>query len=321
MIQTDIAEPKILPMDSIHQITHTMLQQAVSDPQTFWSDMGQQAIHFGIKVLMALIIFALGYWMTRLVKKVLVGFFKRHHTERTIASFVISLVNIVLMTVLVIITISTLGIDTTSFAALLAAGGMAIGMALSGTVQNFAGGIMLLAFKPFKAGDFIEAQGYMGTVMSVSIVSTKILTTDNRVIILPNGTLFNGTINNFAAQPVRRVDIEVSVAYGSDPAKCIEALLSIIRSDSRILTSADKRPEIKSTSSVDTQHAPIPDPFVGLLKLNSNDITFVTRSWGLTENYWDVYFELQKRFYTELPQMGFQFAYPHCDVTIVKHND
>lgn len=305
-------------MDSIHQVTHSMMTQAIHDPQSFWSGIGEQAIHFGIKVLMALIIFAVGYWLTRVVRKILIRFFTRHKTEGTIASFVVSLVNIVLMLVLVIITISTLGIDTTSFAALLAAGGMAIGMALSGTVQNFAGGIMLLIFKPFRAGDFIEAMGYMGTVMSVSIVSTKILTTDNRVIILPNGTLFNGTINNYSAQPLRRVDIEVSVEYGSDADACIGLLQQLILEDSRVLTSKDKRPAAASSSAVDLQNVPIPDPFVGLLSLNSNDITFVTRSWVLAENYWDVRFDLQKRFYTELPKHGFGFAYPHMDVTLVK---
>lgn len=305
-------------MDSIHQVTHEMMRQAIQDPQTFWSEIGEQAIHFGIKVLMALAIFALGYWLTRLVKKILIRFFTRHKTEATVASFIISLVNIILLTTLVIITISTLGVDTTSFAALLAAGGMAIGMALSGTVQNFSGGIMLLVFKPFKAGDFIEAMGYMGTVMSVSIVSTKILTTDNRVVILPNGTLFNGTINNFSAQPLRRVDIEVSVAYGSDADKCIELLHKMIAEDERTLTSKDKRPKTNSTSSVNLHNAPIPDPFVGLLSLNANDITFVTRTWVRAENYWDFKFDMQKRFYTELPQHGFQFAYPHMDVTIVK---
>lgn len=305
-------------MDSIHQITHSMMQQAIHDPQSFWAGIGQQAIHFGLKVLMALIIFAVGYWLTRIVRKVLIGFFTRHKTERTIASFVVSLVNIMLMVILVIITISTLGVDTTSFAALLAAGGMAIGMALSGTVQNFAGGIMLLIFKPFKAGDFIEAMGYMGTVMSVTIVSTKILTTDNRVIILPNGTLFNGTINNFSAQPLRRVDLEVSVEYGTDADACIELLRSMILEDARVLTSKDKRPRATSPSAVDLRDAPIPDPFVGLLSLNANDITFVTRSWVLSENYWDVRFDLQKRFYTELPKHGFSFAYPHMDVKVVK---
>ena len=153
--------------------------------------------------------------------------------------------------------------------------------------------------------------------MAVSIVSTKILTTDNRVIILPNGTLSNGTINNFSAQPLRRVDINVSVAYGSNADACIALLLSMMKEDKRVLSSADKRPVSTSSSAVNLQGIPIPDPFCGLSSLNSNDITFVTRCWVRVEDYWDVYFDLQKRFYTELPQHGFDFAYPHMDVNII----
>lgn len=317
-LDIDLTNPPVVTGDSLRNVTETILQQVHSDPSAFWHDMGQQAIHFGLKVLAALLIYIIGAWLIRRVKKVLANIFKRRKTERTLASFVSSFVSIMLTIVLVIVTVSTLGVDTTSLAALLAAGGMAIGMALSGTVQNFAGGIMLLVFKPFKSGDFIEAQGYTGTVMDVSIVSTKILTLDNRVVILPNGALSNGNINNFSAQKIRRVDLEVSVAYGSDADKCIETLLELVNSDSRVLTSKDERPLPESSSSVNTKGMPIPDPFVALSSLNANDITFVVRVWVRSEDYWNVYFDAQKRFYTELPKRGFRFAYPHCDVTLVK---
>ena len=177
---------------------------------------------------------------------------------------------------------------------------------------------MLLVFKPFKAGDFIEAQGYSGTVMDVSIVATKVLTTDNRVVILPNGALSNGTINNFSAQPLRRVDWEVSVEYGSDAEKCKQCILSLLAEDPRILSSADSRPKTESSSAVDTSLLPIADPFVALKSLNENDITFVVRAWVRGKDYWDVFFGLQERFYTELPPQGFTFAYPHVDVTMLK---
>lgn len=316
----DVENPTIekLSPDSMKAVTQQLLHQVKDDPNSFLTTLGEHALQFGMKLLSALLIYMIGAWLIRYIKKMLTALFTRKKTEKTLASFVTSLVSISLTTLLIVITVSTLGINTTSLAALLAAGGMAIGMALSGTVQNFAGGIMLLIFKPFKAGDFIEAMGYMGTVMSVTIVSTKILTTDNRVIILPNGTLFNGTINNFSAQPLRRVDLEVSVEYGTDADACIDLLMSMILEDERVLTSKDKRPRATSPSAVDLRDAPIPDPFVGLLSLNANDITFVTRSWVLSENYWDVRFDLQKRFYTELPKHGFSFAYPHMDVKVVK---
>ena len=225
--------------------------------------------------------------------------FDHRNTEPTIASFVTSFISISLTVLLVIISVSTLGVDTTSLAALLAAGGLAIGMALSGTVQNFAGGLMLLAFKPFKAGDLIEAQGVTGKVVEVNITVTKILTPDNRVVILPNGALSNGVINNFNGRPMRRVEWMVSVSYGVDAAKCKEAILAIINSDERVL-------------QADTDMAAL------YKELNITAFQpFVARAWVRADDYWDVFFTLQERFYTELPPQGFTFAYPHVDVTML----
>ena len=170
--------------DSIRAGARMMIETAKNDPRTFWQEVGESMLQFGIKVLAALLLFVIGMLLIRWVKNILNRVFARRKTEPTIASFVSSFVSISMTILLVVITVSTLGVNTTSLAALLAAGGMAIGMALSGTVQNFAGGIMLLAFKPFKAGDFIEAQGTSGKVIEVNITATKILTVDNRVVIL-----------------------------------------------------------------------------------------------------------------------------------------
>ena len=299
-----------------------MIEFAKTDPEGFWQVFLDKATQFGIKVLAALLIFVIGIVLIRWVKNILTRMFERRNTEKTIASFVTSFVSISLTVLLIVVTVSTLGVNTTSLAALLAAGGMAIGMALSGTVQNFAGGLMLLAFKPFKAGDFIEAQGHMGTVIEVNITATKILTTDNRVVILPNGALSNGTINNFSGRPLRRVEWLVSVEYGVDAAKCKEAILAIINSDSRVLQADTdmkalyKELNIKNyqLSTVNYQLDAIPAPFVALKSLNESDITFVVRAWVRTADYWDVFFALQERFYTELPPQGFGFAYPHIEV-------
>ena len=229
-VEIPTSTPSIPPTDSIRQVTEEIIRQATTDPETFWQGVMNSALHFGLKVIVALLIYVIGAWVIRRIKKLLYRVFDRRHTERTLATFISSLVSITLTVMLVLATIGTLGVDTTSFAALLTAGGMAIGMALSGTVQNFAGGIMLLIFRPFKAGDFIKASGESGTVMEVTIVSTKILTTDNRVIILPNGALFSGNIENVSAQPLRRVEWIVSVEYGSDAQKCMDTLQAIMRS-------------------------------------------------------------------------------------------
>jgi len=314
LLEVDLTNPTVLPADSLHQLTHTIIEQVQSDPSAFWNSLMQQAITFGLKVLAALLIYLIGAWLIKRVKVILTGVFHRRKTERTLATFVTSFVSIMLTIVLIIVSVSTLGIDTTSLAALLAAGGMAIGMALSGTVQNFAGGIMLLVFKPFRSGDFIETAGLTGTVMDVSIASTKILTTDNRVVILPNGSLSNCNLINYSAQPLRRVDLEVSVAYGSDADKCITTILDLLKKDERVLNSSSQRPKTDSKSAVNVGNLPIPDPFVALKSLNSSDITFVVRVWVLSENYWDVYFDTQKTLYTELPKHGFEFAYPHVQI-------
>ncbi|MBO4264113.1 MAG: mechanosensitive ion channel [Bacteroidales bacterium] len=258
------------------------------------------AIQFGLKVLAALAIYVIGAWLIRRVKKLLQRSFTRKGTDRTIASFVTSFTSVSLTLLLVVLTIGALGVNTTSLAALLAAGGMAIGMALSGTVQNFAGGLMLLAFKPFKVGDFIEAQGYSGTVTDMSIVSTRLTLPDNRSVSLPNGALSNGTINNFTRNLIRRVEWTVAMEYGTDAEAC-EAMLLSLADDPRIL---------------DSKTPGAADPFTALSALNESSVVFILRAWVKNEDYWGVYFSINNRIYQELPKAGFRFPYPQLDIHI-----
>lgn len=319
-------QKNIVPPDSVREGARQMIAYAKTDPEGFWQQVIDQLTQFGLKVLAALLIYIIGIWLISLLKKGLKRMFDRRNTEPTLASFITSFASITLTILLIVITVSTLGINTTSLAALLAAGGMAIGMALSGTVQNFAGGIMLLAFKPFKAGDLIEAQGVLGKVVEVNITATKILTPDNRVVILPNGALSNGTINNFNGRPLRRVEWMVSVAYGTDADACKQAILKMLREDPQILLEDTDMKALYTElnisafqlSTVNYRMDAIPAPFVALKQLNSSDITFVVRAWVRATDYWDVFFRMQERFYTELPQQGFEFAYPHMDVTMLK---
>ena len=271
LLLQDITTPVILPADSLRQVTETIIQKVQEDPNAFWTQLLHNAITFGIKVVIALIVYIIGAWLIKRVKKLLLRIFERRDTERTLASFVSSLVSISMTVLLIIVTVSTLGVDTTSLAALLAAGGMAIGMAMSGTVQNFAGGIMLLVFKPFKVGDFITAQGFSGTVTDVSIVSTKIVSTDNHIVVIPNGTLSNGNIDNYSTNPLRRVDLEISVAYGADADRCIETILDIVHGDKRI---------------IDAQTPGAADPLEARASWNARDITLVVRVWVHSPDYW-----------------------------------
>jgi len=270
------------------------------------SSLLDSALTFGLKVLAALIIYALGAWIISLVRKLLKKSFARRKTEATLASFLYSLITISMWVVLIILTVSALGVNTTSLAALLAAGGMAIGMALSGTVQNFAGGLMLLIFKPFKVGDYIEALGFAGTVSEVNIVSTKLRTIDNRTVILPNGALSNGNISNISANALRRVDLTVCLSYGTDAAKAKEALLEIVRSNALFL---------------DASTPGAADPFVALKQLDSSSINFIVRTWVKAENYWEAYFWLNENVYTQMPKKyGIGFPFPQMDVHIKKED-
>lgn len=267
------------------------------------SDLVDKALSFGLKVVAAIAIYFVGAWLIKKIKNLLKRIFEKRDFEPAIESFIQSIVGIALWIILIIAVIGTLGVETTSFAALLAGGGMAIGLALNGTVQNFAGGLMILIFRPFKAGDFIEMQGFTGTVTEVTITSTKLTTTDNRVIIIPNGAISNGTINNYSHMPLRRLDLTVDVEYGTSSEKVCEMVMSLIKQDTRILNA--------ETSGK-------ADPFVALSALKDSSIQFVVRVWVKSEDYWDVNFDLLKNIYEELPKNGIQFPYPKLDVNIIK---
>ena len=287
--------------DSIMLVTGNMAQQFKDDPGTVIQTLGEKFLEFGLKVVAAFLIYIIGAWCIKKIRLALRGVMTRRKLEASLASFLMSLVTITLYIILIILAISALGVNTTSLAALLAAGGVAIGAALSGTVQNFTGGLMLMIFKPFKAGDFINVQGFSGTVSEVTIVNTKIITIDNREITIPNGTLSNSNIDNYSAKPLRRVDWQIGVEYGSDADGFIALVKDILSRDSRILNAG-------------TPGAA--DPFIALSQLNDHNILFTIRVWVKKEDYWGVYFDNLKGMYTELPQKGFSFAYPHMDVTI-----
>ena len=276
---------------------------STSTPAEIMHELLHEILIFGLKVVAALLIYLIGGWVIRRIMRILRRGFERKGTDRTIVSFTTSLVSIVLWVILIIVTISALGINTTSLAALLAAGGVTFGMAMSGTVQNFSGGIMMLIFKPFKAGDYIEAQGFAGTVQEVNIVNTKLLTYDNKVLILPNGALSNGNITNYS---------KYCACADCRPAKCLpqcpslggmqplrQVILDIAAKDSRIL---------------DKETPGAADPFIGLSELNNSSVDCKVRVWVRREDYWGVFYDLTEAIYKGLPENGISFPFPQLDV-------
>lgn len=291
--------------DSAKAALADMADLLAKDPNAFLTQLGEHALNFGTKLLAAIVIYIIGAWLIKRVKNLMKKFFAKRNSDKTLTSFITSLVTITLTVILIIVTIGTLGINTTSLAALLAAGGMAIGMALSGTAQNFAGGLMILLFRPFKIGDYIKAQGYEGYVVEVSIVNTKIRTYANSIIILPNGALFNGNIDNFTDKPVHRCQWSVCVSYGSDVQQVREIVLGIIKSDPRV---------------IDSTVPGAADPSVNLEALNDSSVGLVARCWVNTGDYWSVFYSIYEKIYTELPQKGISFPFPQMDVHIDNTN-
>jgi small conductance mechanosensitive channel len=294
----------IAPADSLDveaKITEVIETVKNTPTDILLADLLDKIVIFGLKVLAALFLYTIGVWLIRKIKRVLERIFERKKTDPAISSFVQSIASISLTIILIISIVGTLGIDTTSLAALLAGGGMAIGMALNGTVQNFAGGIMILIFRPFKAGDYIEAQGHSGTVSEVTITSTKLTTVDNRVIIIPNGILSNDVINNYSGRKNRRLDISVTVEYGASSEETKKLLMELIEEDERVLYANTGAPA---------------DPFIALCALNDSNVEFTLRVWVSNENYWPLKFDLTEKIYNELPKHGIQFPFPQLDVNI-----
>lgn len=257
------------------------------------------AVSLAIKLVKVLLIWFIGRWITRRVVKLVKLLMEKRDVNVSIRTFVGSLVDVVFMIILIIMIISVLGIDTSSFIAIFASAGVAIGMALSGTLQNFAGGVMILLFRPFKVGDFIEAQGVTGTVKEIQIFNTIVHTGDNKVILLPNGPVSTGIINNYSRESLRRVDFTFSISYGDDFEKARKVLMELISQDSRVL---------------DTPAA----PFVELGALSASSIDLTVRLWCKQEDYWGIHFDLNKKVYERFPKEGLNFPYQTLTVNVNK---
>lgn len=308
ILQTIGIDPEVIvsKADSAKVTLEQFTENLAKDPSTTLQNLLQDVIHFGIKLLAAIVIYIIGAWLIRRIKRSMSRMFEKRNTDKALASFVSSFTSIALTILLITITIGTLGVNTTSLAALLAAGGVAIGMAVSGTVENFAGGLMLLVFKPFKAGDYIDVQGYAGTVTAINIFSTSLITPDNRTIVIPNGALSNGNIDNYSRNPVRRVEWSISVEYGTDYKLCKDKLRELIAADPRILDS----------STPDAA-----DPFIVLSKLSDSSVVFLIRAWVKTPDYWQVFYDYNASVYEELPKAGISFPFPQLDVHVHDSNE
>lgn len=253
-------------------------------------------VPLGLKLLVAFLILIVGRWLVKLLKNGLNRIMERRNTDASLRSFLGSLISVLLNFILIIIIISVLGINTSSLVALLASAGLAVGMALSGTLQNFAGGVIIMLFRPFKVGDYISAQGQEGVVKEIQIFNTIIQTLDNKVVTIPNGILSTGIMTNFAKEETRRVDWSFSISYGDDYDKAKTVLKRLCDEDERILKQ--------------------PDVFVEIGKLNESSVDITVRAWVKTADYWGVFFSMNEKVYKTFPAEGLHLPFPQMDVHV-----
>lgn len=361
--QAEISALKSLPVDEL-------LNQLIS-----------RLVHFSIQLAIAIIVFYAGKFIITKLYRLLHRVMLRRQVEASLTTFLLSMVRILLYFILLVTVIGILGIETSSFLALFASAGVAIGMALSGTLQNFAGGVLILLLKPYKVGDYIETQGYAGTVTEIQIFSTIINTYDNKSIILPNGGLSTGSINNWSREDYRRVEWDVSISYGDSLETARQAILKILSEDSRIVRTfiEDDRRERENEARLANGLPPLPEPednkddncddetdsdneadkgcdspaprkswwrrllhihgkkvaeaverhrrerriritkinrapSVVLDKMADSSVNLKVRAWTESKNYWDLYYTINGRIYTELPASGISFPFPQMDV-------
>jgi small conductance mechanosensitive channel len=251
-------------------------------------------IEFGGQLLLAILTLLIGLWVIGKIIKAMKKVFETRNVDASLRSFLISLFSIVLKIMLVISVVTMLGVEMTSFIAILAAAGLAIGMALSGTLQNFAGGVMILILKPFKVGDYITSEGHSGTVKEIQIFHTILNTPDKKTIILPNGPVSNGSTINYSTEPVRRVDFTFGIGYNDDIDKAKSVIREVIGTDERIFKD--------------------PEPFIGVINLGDSSVDLVTRVWANAGDYWGIFFDMQETVKKEFDRQGVSIPFPQRDV-------
>ena len=284
------------PREELAALKDMSFDQVIS---TIASDLAR----FAISLVAAIVVFYVGKFIIGRIYAIVSNILVKHKTEASLTTFILSGVRIVLYFILIITVIGILGIETSSFLALFASAGVAVGMALSGTLQNFAGGVLILALKPYKIGDYIEAQGFAGTVKKIEIFNTIITTPDNKTIIIPNGELSNAPINNSSAQMHRRVEWNVGISYGGSVERAREASLGRFAADEQIV-GAEQAVALGLAA-----------PMVVVGSLDDSAVTLKVRAWVEKEKFWDVFFGYNERFYNELPERaGITFPFPQMDV-------
>ncbi|WP_301063358.1 mechanosensitive ion channel family protein [uncultured Alistipes sp.] len=295
LAQAQPAAPLMLP-DSVQKAKFAQAVDKLAnlDLEEVMRNLLSQSIWILVKILVAVFIYLVGRWVLRRLLRLLDVVFERRNVDTSLRTFARNALAVIFSVILVLVVVQTLGVNVTSLIAVASAATLAIGMALSGTAQNFAGGVMILLMKPYRVGDFITAQGQSGTVHEIKLFSTVVKTGDNRTIYIPNNSIATAIVDNASTATQRRVDWSVSIAYGDDVEAARRTLLEILEADDRVLRD--------------------PAAVVRVASLAESAVSLTVRAWVRTDDYWDVFFDNNERFYRELPGKGLHFPFPQLDI-------
>ncbi|WP_300799599.1 mechanosensitive ion channel domain-containing protein [uncultured Alistipes sp.] len=296
-LAAETAEPLILP-DSVQKANLAKAVEKIAslDYHELLQTMLSESVWVIIKILIALAIYFIGRWIVHRVVRLIDVAMEHRKVDVSLRSFTRNTVRVIFSLILVLIVVQTLGVNVTSLIAVFSAATLAIGMALSGTAQNFAGGVMILVMKPYRVGDYISAQGQSGTVREIKLFSTVITTSDNQTIYIPNNAIATAIIDNYSTAEQRRVDWTVGISYGDDVDVARRVILGMLAADARILKE--------------------PAAVVRVAALADSSVNLTVRAWVANADYWDVFFEYNERFYKELPAAGISFPFPQMDVHV-----
>lgn len=282
--------------------TNAVMMATSEEAATPWLEKAQAlGVEYGAKIIGALLVLMIGMWLAKMVKKGIVKLMEKRKVDPTLISFCSSLLYTAMQIFVVVAALEKLDIKTTSFIAILGAAGLAVGLALQGSLSNFAAGVLMIIFKPFKVGDFIEAGGTMGSVLEIGIFTTILKSPDNKKIIVPNAGVTGGNITNFNANGTRRVDLTAGISYGDDIDKAKAAINAVLAADARILKD--------------------PAPTVAVVAMADSSVNFVVRPWVKCADYWDVYFGVTEALKKKFDAEDITIPFPQRDVHIYEHKN
>ncbi len=300
-LQSDTEIKDLIIPDSVQKAHFTEVVQKISkfdeiDYHQLLNNFLEESVWVLIKIALAFAIYCVGRLLMSWILRIMDRAFQRHDVEVSLRSFLRSIVKVLMLVMIFLAIVQTLGVNTSSFLAIFASAGLAIGMALSGTLQNFAGGVVLLLLRPYKVGDYIEAMGQSGTVESIGLFSTCLKTPDLQTIYVPNGSISTSIIDNYSQSETRRVDWLLSISYGDDVDVARREILAILNSDERVMKE--------------------PEAVVYVKTLNSSSVDLSIRAWTQNDDYWALLYDINERLYKELPSKGINFPFPQMDIHV-----